>query len=167
MWAVGYKDFDYNANTASTFTMHWDGTAWSVIPSPNVDVGNYLSGVDGAAPDDLWAVGNSNSSRSVYQTLALHWNGTAWAVVPPALSPTNSQFLAVKVFSSTNVWAVGLGDGQALSERWNGTEWRVVPTPVEENGGFLFTVSGRDGAVWAAGRKGFRQTDELFLMRTR
>src|SRR5438874_2271050 len=55
VWAVGYKDYDYNQNTSSTFTLHWDGTAWSEIPSPNVIDTGSLRGVDGAAPNDVWA----------------------------------------------------------------------------------------------------------------
>src|SRR5439155_1501162 len=55
VWAVGWKDYDGNQFTASTFTLHWDGTAWSEVPSPNVDDANYLSAVDGATPNDVWA----------------------------------------------------------------------------------------------------------------
>jgi hypothetical protein len=37
-------------STASTFTPHWDETAWKEGPSPNMDDGNYLGGVDGVTP---------------------------------------------------------------------------------------------------------------------
>jgi hypothetical protein len=70
VWAVGSKDFDYNKSTASTFTIHWDGTAWSEIPSPNMGYSNGLAGVDGAAPNDVWAVGGTNLGG-----LAMHWDG--------------------------------------------------------------------------------------------
>jgi hypothetical protein len=72
VWAVGYKDYDANNNTASTFTLHWNGTAWSEIPSPKVDSANYLAGVDGASSDDVWAVGTSTSGPIPFHTLALH-----------------------------------------------------------------------------------------------
>jgi hypothetical protein len=98
VWAVGYKGYDINQNTASTFTLHWDGTAWSEVPSPNVDDANYLHAVDGAAPNDVWAVGSTN-----LRGLAMHWDGAIWTVVPTPVM----QFSALTVLSSANVIAVG------------------------------------------------------------
>ena len=148
VWAVGYKDYDYNQNTSSTFTLHWDGTAWSEIPSPNVIDTGSLRGVDGAAPNDVWAVGGTNLGG-----LAMHWDGTVWTVVP---MPT-AGFFAVTVLSSNNAIAVGGGlDGAPASARWDGTQWSVVPTPpVFENAGSLWGVSSRDGSTWAVGFQGF------------
>ena len=160
VWAVGSKDIDNNANTSSTFTLHWDGTTWSEIPSPNGTTGfNKLSGVDGVAPNDVWAVGGSG--------LTMHWDGTAWTVVPTPLD--NVQFLATKVLSAKDVWAVGqFSTNQPLSEHWDGTQWRVIPTPPIEPAAYLFAISGRDGAVWAAGYQNHssRRLDELFLVLT-
>ena len=170
VWAVGSKDFDYNANAASTFILHWDGTAWSEIPSPNVDVGNYLSGVDGAAPDDLWAVGESVSSPSAFTTLALHWDGTAWMVVPTPVINNQESLYAVKAINPRNVWAVGASSFAPLSEHWDGTQWTIVPTPpAEDNSGLLLAITAsRDGPMWAAGQQGFgRYLDQLFLTMTR
>ena len=56
----------YFGNTPTTLTLHWDGTAWSRIPSPNVEMQNYLSGVDGMVPDDVWAVGSLTTRYSGY-----------------------------------------------------------------------------------------------------
>ena len=53
VWAVGSKGAGGNCFCSTTFTLHWNGTAWSEVPSPNADVGNYLSGVDGASPNDV------------------------------------------------------------------------------------------------------------------
>src|SRR5438876_8041579 len=53
IWAVGYSQ-DTNFNTF-TLTLHWNGTAWSIVPSPTVDH-DILFGVDAIATNDVWAV---------------------------------------------------------------------------------------------------------------
>ena len=151
VWAVGEKDFDVNQNTGSTFTLHWDGATWSEVPSPNVSDDTFLHAVDGAAPNDVWAVGYSGFSS--VGALTMHWDGTDWTVVP---TPVDGSFSAVKASSATNVWAVGSNFRQPISARWDGTQWRVVPTPpVFENGGGLNAISERNGSVWAVGYQGF------------
>ena len=159
VWAVGSKEIDNNANTSSTLTLHWDGTTWSEIPSPNVAMANLLTGVDGIAPNDVWAVGTRG--------LAMHWDGTAWTVVPTPHD--NVGFFAIKVLAATDVWAVGdFSFNQPLSEHWDGTQWRVIPTPPIQPAAYLFSISGRDGAVWAAGYQNHSspKLDELFMVLT-
>jgi hypothetical protein len=159
VWAVGWKDYDNTHGTFSTLTLHWDGTTWSEIPSPNVSSTTSLSGVDGVAPNDVWAVGYSGFSN--VGALTMHWDGTAWTVVP---TPTDGGFSAVKAFSATNVFAVGTSFNKPLSTRWDGTQWRVIPTPPVNIPGSLSAISGLDGAVWAVGVQGFRgeATDLIF-----
>jgi hypothetical protein len=148
VWAVGEKDV--HQGTSSTFTLHWDGTTWTEIPSPNVATGNSLNGVDGSGPEDVWAVGSSSLGA-----LTMHWDGTAWTVVPTPVD--NGWFTAVKAFSATNVCAVGSLAGtsgqEPLSARWDGTQWRVMPTPPVNIPAFLSAISARDGSIWVVGPK--------------
>jgi hypothetical protein len=163
VWAVGSKD--YFGNNPTTLTLHWDGTTWSEIPSPNVEEGSYLGGVDGTAPNNVWAVGESTVGFDIIHTLAMYWDGTAWTVVPTPVIHSEEGFYAVKVFSPTNVIVVGTSSSAPLSEHWDGTQWSVIPTPPADPGSILFAISGRDGAVWAAGYQNYfgRKLDELFL----
>ncbi len=56
VWAVGYQVG--GTSYAGTLTVHWDGSAWTTVPSANGGTGgNYLLGVDGVSATDLWAVG--------------------------------------------------------------------------------------------------------------
>lgn len=71
IWAVGQAG-------VSTLTMHWDGTAWSIVPSPNITgngVQNDLCGVAAIAPDDVWAVGSTVDPNISFgwKTLVLPW----------------------------------------------------------------------------------------------
>src|SRR5437773_2349448 len=56
-WAVGgYWD---DANVSHTLTEHWNGTAWSIVTSPNTSVteSNRLVGVSCNSASDCWSVG--------------------------------------------------------------------------------------------------------------
>jgi hypothetical protein len=61
VWAVGTRQDRSGAIPIDrTLTEHWNGSAWSVVASPNVGGNdNLLNGV-GAAASDVWAVGSSN-----------------------------------------------------------------------------------------------------------
>src|SRR5579872_2790704 len=141
-WAVGYM---YNRSIQSTLTERWNGTDWSVVPSPNPDTqgrcgagysGNALTGVSAASANDVWAVGSICGWEP--QTLAEHWTGTKWAVVstPNESGAQNSMLAGVAAVSSNDVWAVGnfqQGGGvyqwNTLIEHWDGTQWTIVNSP--------------------------------------
>jgi hypothetical protein len=131
-WAVG-------TSGGLTLTEHWNGTRWSIVPSPNPATGtagdsDTLTSISGTGPDDLWAAGwDSNEATNTIQLLFEHWNGTTWTA---ATSPTpvgSFQFAAgITAISPGNVWAVGTDrtDGtKTLSAHWNGNAWSIVPTP--------------------------------------
>ncbi len=162
VWAVGYKDSDPRLGTSSTFVLHWDGTVWSEIPSPNADLSNNLWSIDGVASNDLWAVGQSAHDVNPYP-LAAHWDGTSWTIARTSAN-YSAAFFGVAAISSTKIIAVGWSaSGTEFSARWDGTQWRSVPTPpVLASEGRLQAVSARDGSLWAVGGQGF-DPDELIL----
>jgi len=52
-----------------TFTEHWDGTAWTVVPSPNPSPEyDYLVGAAGFAGGDVWAVGAADENTLTMRT---------------------------------------------------------------------------------------------------
>src|SRR5215204_5333170 len=63
VWAVGTAN-DEEA-PEETLIVHWDGSTWSRVSSPNIGgASNTLSGVAGAAANDVWAVGQYLSGGS-------------------------------------------------------------------------------------------------------
>src|SRR6266446_3991434 len=149
VWAVGYY---YTFNGSATMTLHWDGGAWSVVPSPNAGVASGLNAVSGSG-NDVWAVG-TYSDGSAARTFTLHWDGSTWSQVPsPNVGAESNQLYAV-TGSGNDVWAVGYYTffGQTLTLHWNGSSWSVVPSPnpgtVDNQ---LFGVSGSGNDVWAVG----------------
>jgi hypothetical protein len=82
VWAVG------SSATAKPLVLHWTGTAWSVVSSPNPDPGSdSLLAIGGVASNDLWAVGQQGADETLTgvppgtRTLIEHWDGKAWSVV--------------------------------------------------------------------------------------
>jgi hypothetical protein len=64
----------------------WDGTAWSVVPSPNRR-GTYsnLNGVSCVSATSCTAAGAYHPSRGGSGTVIESWNGTAWSVLDRGL----------------------------------------------------------------------------------
>ncbi len=77
-WAVG--NYWNTTGLSRSLILHWNGTAWSKINSPNPGPNaNRLSGVSARSGSDAWAVGDHDTAVSTTNSLILHWNGTAWA----------------------------------------------------------------------------------------
>jgi hypothetical protein len=121
VWAVGSSDVTNattGVTTGSELIEHWNGTAWSIVPSPAPGSGSDLSGVTTSnAANDVWAVGDyTPAGATEAQTLTLNWNGTDWTQVA---SPDNGS-PSVLLSASTNpgasiVWAVGTS-GECCTE---------------------------------------------------
>jgi len=86
VWAVGDSRAGTVGQGFEPLIEHWNGTAWSVVPSPSVTasgVQDFLGGVSEIGSSDVWAVGFT-SNLGTDQTLAEHWDGTSWQIVPSA-----------------------------------------------------------------------------------
>ena len=73
-WGVGQY---YSGTTPLTLIVHYNGTSWSAVSSPN-PVGatsSELLGVSAASSTDVWAVGDYNNGTT-NRTLIEHWDGT-------------------------------------------------------------------------------------------
>ena len=160
-WAAG--DYLTGGNLRQTLLLHWDGTSWTLVPSPNAGSGaNTLQAVAAVAANDAWAAGSSVDAGGLHHTLIEHWNGTAWTIVPtPDGAHTTTTCSAWPPSGENDVWAVGAsttaaGAYQTLTEHWNGSAWTVVPSPnVAGAGNLLYRVSAAaTGDVWAVGYLG-------------
>lgn len=127
IWAAGYSTDTNFKNQA--LTIHWNGTAWSIVSTPIVN-NDILFGVDAVTATDIWAVGDSRPNGGDAVTLTMHWNGTAWSVVPSPNGIGDNILFGVAAIASNDVWAVGnAGSLQTLALHWDGASWSVVPTP--------------------------------------
>jgi hypothetical protein len=164
IWAVGSVTTVAGTTVQGrTLVEHWNGTAWSIVPSRNAATSNLLTGVAAVAANDVWAVGytiTTDGSNQPDKTLIEHWNGTAWSLVTSPSPASNDTLTGVAARSAADVWAVGtrldrsgaIPIGRTLTEHWNGTAWSVVASPnVGANDNLLNGVSAATGDVWAVG----------------
>ncbi len=115
LWAVGYYVPTDGAH-GRTLTLHWDGSSWSQVSSPNIGtLDNTVTSVWAVAPDAVWAVGWSiNANGSTTSTLVLFWDGTSWSSLPSASPGYYNSLFSVTATTADDMWAVGevgAGDG--------------------------------------------------------
>jgi len=177
-WAVGaIVGVSGNGGPTGTLIENWNGSAWSVVPSPTPTGpgvgGALLQGVSCTSASSCFAVGystdqNGNGLNDVIE----QWNGASWSIVLGAATGQPFDGLStVQCLAADDCWAVGnagpapqnpnflpifpgaVGD-QGLIEHWNGASWSVSPSAVYPgpSGGYLNGV-GCAGATdcWASG----------------
>jgi hypothetical protein len=155
VWAVGIQQSE--SGRFGTLIEHWDGTRWSVVPSPDPgSAGNQLYGVAAAGPADVWAVGQRNDQASD-TPLVEHWDGHSWTVVRvPSAGLTGGLLQAVTVRGG-QVWAVGQGDDAThqafpLIEHLSEGTWTAQqPAGVGSSFSDVNGVAVTGGTVWIVG----------------
>ena len=163
VWAVGYYLAAPATNTPQlTLIEHWNGTAWSIVSSPNGASGDTeLLNVSADSATDAWAVGFTTAS-GVAQTLTMHLVTGAWTIVASQNVGTGGDNLlfGVIALSPTNAWSVGFGrvvngiGANTLVEHWDGSAWTIESSdnPGGSNGNQLVALAALPGNdVWAVG----------------
>jgi hypothetical protein len=164
-WAAGNVSAPVilgNGPTNQPVIEHWDGTQWSVFPSPPFNKQGdsaQLTGMAAISANDIWVLGNA-TVNGIGGNLFEHWDGTAWT---PHLVPLGGGHLAVGAASADaadDVWGVGfsgLSSAQASTfvVHFNGTIWQTVPSPnVGKSSAFNGVVALAPDNVWAVGSSG-------------
>jgi hypothetical protein len=109
-FAVGYTSSPAHS-TGGPLIEEWDGTAWSIVPSPSAANGyvSQLNGVSCRTTADCDAVGVTFGQYS--SALALHWDGATWTLVSPARPPGARASLFTGVFCGSDACtAVGASE---------------------------------------------------------
>jgi hypothetical protein len=163
-WAVG----SHSATTAPhgrTLIERWNGTNWAVVPSPNPDAQvNFLTDVDGATANDVWAIGNMGNDGygGTVAGIVLRWNGAVWSqvAVPGAAGDATLRLPVlndVHVVSANDVWIVGRAFHFGLFRmvpifmHWNGASWQSGFVPGAPAGGFNGVTALSPTNVYAVG----------------
>ncbi len=159
VWAAGF--FRDASNVSTPLIVHWDGSSWTVVPSPAVpNASNELYAIDALTSSDIWAAGLYMDQNNLEYTLIEHWDGGSWSIVTsPNPGSVNNSLDGVAIISANDVWAVGeYNDGvtnYTLTEHWNGTSWSVVASPTGSINNILTAVDGTSTTdVWAVGQSG-------------
>ncbi len=160
VWAIGWRERQSD-RIVHTLAEHWDGTAWTIVPTPNASINsNEPTGASAVAPDDVWMAGTylSDSGNSYYP-LAEHWDGSAWTIVPTAEPDLYRAFGGIAATSSALAWAVGGQPGvggptqDTLVERWDSSTWATVASenPGSAHSSFSAVTAASANRAWAVG----------------
>jgi hypothetical protein len=155
-WAVGSYTSPVTGRSLPLIE-HWDGHAWTLVPSPVIQGGAVLMGVAVASPDSAWAVGgHGTAGGSGGDPLIEHWDGRAWARVPSPHLAGGGTLNAVTSLSPTDAWAVGSGilrpgklPPTTVIEHWDGRTWTLVPSP--DAGDLTGVTAASPSSAWAVG----------------
>lgn len=127
VWAVG--SLSNVANLVNhTLIQNWNGTKWSIVPTPDLPAGAYLGKLSAVSavrnnPNDVWAVG-SYLIGGTQHSIVLHWDGITWSNVDLPASIVNEGLYDVVALSATNIWAVGDNQSnKAFIAHYDGTTW--------------------------------------------
>ena len=160
-WAVGYYSPNINLTAGRTFIEHWNGSRWSMVPSPYLGSESGLTKVEAISANNVWAVGSFADGPS--QPLILHWDGLQWSIVKSTNLCTGAALSSVTVISADDIWAAGLlwkrTQGQNVASvcflHWNGSQWSVIESPITSpslSNIFLTDVAALStNDVWAVG----------------
>jgi hypothetical protein len=150
VWAVGYSlNLPYGNRVRQSQILHWDGTAWTQVASPN-NGSTFLYDVAALSATDAWAVGVGTSGAA----LVVRWNGTSWHTVA---APPLVNLGGVTARSATDVWVTGAAaddPSRPALAHWNGTTWTVTPVTVTGGVGIptLGAITTADATTeWAVG----------------
>jgi hypothetical protein len=164
VWAVGNflpDTASSNPDATLTFAEHYNGTSWSVVPTPNTGV-NFNSFYGAAASQgQAWAVGMDLDANYNDRALIESWNGAQWSIdAVPQPGSQRDMLFGASATSPSDVWAVGTqqdtnGGFESLAYHWNGSSWSVVPTadPGTNENLLYGVVAVSPGDAWAVGQQ--------------
>ena len=111
-WVVGAQA---SGNVGqSTLTAHWDGTQWTIVPSPNDTSTNALGAVSAISSTDVWAAGCGICGSDAGQGTIIveHWDGSQWTLNPVPLIGAGDIPGSILALPSGDVFVAATVSGQ-------------------------------------------------------
>jgi hypothetical protein len=169
IWASGtFAPDATHLGIHQTLIEHYNGTSWSIVPSPNQNAfSNNTNAIAAIKPAVALATGDYYNGTT-FRTLAEGWNGTNWALQTSPNHGTNeNDIFGMAARSVTSAMAVGQffqgTYGQTYAMKWNGTTWSATtPLNVGPYDSFFNGASAIPGKLdyWAVGG-----TDDINFVR--
>jgi hypothetical protein len=156
-FCIAAGEYTNTAGVMQTLAERWNGTAWSIVVTPNPAgaTTSQLNAVACTTVTNCIAVGYYQNSASTNLPLAERWNGISWAIqsVP---ATTGGRLRGVSCTSASACTAVGFAGSNGLADRWNGTAWKTqaVPKPTGAKSIQLNGVKCTSGTVCTAAGSG-------------
>lgn len=108
--AIAADDAWITGSDGRTLAAHWDGKAWTRVPTPDPSGGqgrfSELRGVSATSSTDVWAAGSTEDAKGFFN-LVEHWDGKRWTISPiPSFHAFDELFDAL-AFPSRSVFVAG------------------------------------------------------------
>jgi hypothetical protein len=154
-WAVGSSRAA--GRPARTLALHWDGSAWQAVRTPNAEGGdNFLNAVAADSSSDAWAAGFRRGPDGVARTLVMHWDGRRWSILPSPNPGDGEHVLSsASAARGDDVWLAGYSRERStfrpLILHWDGVDLRATYPASSGAGDGSGSLSAAVGAISAAG----------------
>jgi hypothetical protein len=171
VWAVGeYTTVVQGSLLVYSLAQHWDGSSWTIVPSPNptpCTVCTYVTfdAVAAAGPNDIWAAGGKRVQgpdgfvgTHIY---VARYNGSSWTVMntPLTVGASGSHVQDIEIIAPDDIWFFGdyvSGSGSpGLAMHWNGSNFTIHTTPNPAGGTPGWGLEGGSALssndIWAVG----------------
>jgi hypothetical protein len=156
VWAVGGQQD--SAGLWHPLAEHWNGSAWSVVPTPDPNGGgNLLYAVHAVSSSSVYATGQSGVG---FPSLALveQWNGKAWSTInsPADSSESLDPFGVTATAAGPTVVGARESDTAPFTTLvaegpTSGLSLVSSPSNGSEENDLFATTTAADGSTWAAG----------------
>ena len=165
VWAAGHwvtQDYvGVGLAKIVTLILHWDGTGWRVVPSPNDPAstsGSMLTALAASGPSDIWAIGQVDDwTTGVHGPLILHWDGARWSNIPTGDLGPGVKLYGVGDCQAGDAWVVGDGTyggrSTPLIAHWDGRTW-TRRVDAGDRGYLTGVVAISADDAWAVGTPG-------------
>jgi hypothetical protein len=128
-WVHGTSRSDVFAGGNDGSILHFDGTTWTLQPTPTDEP---VWGLWAVSPDDVWAVGGDVASSN--PPFVLHYDGQAWsaATLPSIVRPGVHALFKAWGATADDVYMVGQNgvvlhyDGQSFTELFVGVSQDLI-----------------------------------------
>jgi hypothetical protein len=135
LWLGVHRSGEFFVSSGAQLTLaeRWNGSNWTIQPTPNPpgSPASSLSAVACPAANTCTAVGISNS-----KLLVERWHGAVWGIQSAPVPPGArfSELNGVTCTAASSCVAVGdyvnnSGLDVTLAERWTGSTWAIQSTP--------------------------------------
>jgi len=185
IWAVGrgYGQFNPGDYNQLTFATHYDGSEWSVVPTPSPNPAPELTfcelnAVEALSSTNVWAAGTKwdQDPATGYvglHNLVLHWDGSSWQTVPTPIpgsiglqGVSGDGIYDILALAPDDIWFFGewiritpqsFTVRQALAMHYDGSSFTVhedMPVVGSNGATILASDAASPNDIWAVGMAG-------------
>lgn len=145
IWGVGGGQA--GGTVIERYLCHWDGSAWTHVPSPKPALKHEFFDIAAIASNDVWASGQQVLADGSYDPLLMHWDGSAWS----GHVPTTGGTRCLLALGPNDIY----GGGGGGVHHYDGATWSACESFPTVNLPVVWEMDqSPEGEIWAVGYQG-------------